>query len=98
MIRTTGPSAGKGIGNGKSRSVGKTGTSTVAGTSLTAQAQRNVPNDVGGSAPNNSEDTMRSPFHPGRTVRHDCLEPLGLSVTNAAGVLGVTREALRNVV
>ena len=31
-------------------------------------------------------------------VRHDCLEPLGLSITEAAKALGVTRQALNNVV
>jgi addiction module HigA family antidote len=41
---------------------------------------------------------MRKPIHPGAVVRHDCLEPLGLSVTEAATVLGVTRQALNNVV
>jgi addiction module HigA family antidote len=41
---------------------------------------------------------MRNPVHPGRIVRHDCLEPLGLSVTKGAKVLGVTRQALNNVV
>ena len=41
---------------------------------------------------------MKNPIHPGRIVRHDCLEPLGLSVTEAAKVLGVTRQALNNVV
>jgi addiction module HigA family antidote len=41
---------------------------------------------------------MKNPVHPGRIVRHACLEPLGLSVTNAARVLGVTRQALNNVV
>jgi len=41
---------------------------------------------------------MKEPPHPGRSVRHDCLEPLGLSVTEAAKVLGVTRQALNNVV
>ena len=41
---------------------------------------------------------MKKPVHPGRIVRHDCLEPLGLSVTDAAKVLGVTRQALNNVV
>ena len=24
---------------------------------------------------------MKNPVHPGRIVRHDCLEPLGLTVT-----------------
>jgi addiction module HigA family antidote len=41
---------------------------------------------------------MKNPVHPGRIVREDCLEPLGLSVTEAARVLGVTRQALNNVV
>jgi addiction module HigA family antidote len=41
---------------------------------------------------------MKNPVHPGRIVRHDCLEPLGLSVTEGAKILGVTRQALNNVV
>ena len=41
---------------------------------------------------------MKNPVHPGRIVRHDCLEPLGLSVKEGAKVLGVTRQALNNVV
>src|SRR5882762_7277651 len=41
---------------------------------------------------------MKTPVHPGRIVRHDCLEPLGLSVTDGAKVLGVTRQALNNIV
>lgn len=41
---------------------------------------------------------MKNPPHPGRTVRHDCLEPLGLSVTEGAKILGVTRQTLNNVV
>ena len=41
---------------------------------------------------------MKNPVHPGRIVRHDCIEPLGLTITQAAKVLGVTRQALNNVV
>lgn len=41
---------------------------------------------------------MKNPVHPGRILREDCLEPLGLSVTKAARVLGVTRRALAKVV
>jgi addiction module HigA family antidote len=41
---------------------------------------------------------MKNPPHPGRSVRSACLEPLGLSVTEGAKVLGVTRQALNNVV
>ena len=37
---------------------------------------------------------MKSPPHPGGIVRRQCLEPLGLSVTRAASGLGVTRQAL----
>ena len=36
---------------------------------------------------------MFNPPHPGRMVRQECLEPLGLSVTEGAKVLGVTRQA-----
>jgi len=41
---------------------------------------------------------MKNPVHPGRIVRQDCLEPWGLSVTAGAKVLGITRQALNNVV
>jgi len=41
---------------------------------------------------------MKNPPHPGRSIRNACLEPLGLSVTEGAKVLGVTRQALNNVV
>jgi len=41
---------------------------------------------------------MKNPIHPGSIVRHDCLEPLGLSVTAGARVLGVTRQTLNNIV
>jgi antitoxin HigA-1 len=41
---------------------------------------------------------MKNPPHPGLTVRFDCHELLGLSVTEGAKVLGVTRQALNNLV
>lgn len=41
---------------------------------------------------------MHSPSHPGRIVRSVCLEPLGLSVTEGAKALGVSRQALSNLV
>ncbi|MGH6901720.1 MAG: HigA family addiction module antitoxin [Geminicoccaceae bacterium] len=41
---------------------------------------------------------MKNPPHPGISVRHDCLEPLGLSVTEAARKLGVSRKQLSDVV
>lgn len=37
---------------------------------------------------------MHNPPHPGETIRALCLEPLGLTVTAAAGGLGVSRKAL----
>jgi addiction module HigA family antidote len=41
---------------------------------------------------------MRNPPHPGGVLRRQCLEPLGLSVTEAAKGLGVTRQALSDLV
>jgi addiction module HigA family antidote len=41
---------------------------------------------------------MKNPPHPGRSIRAACLEPLGLSVTDGAAVLGVTRQTLNNVI
>jgi addiction module HigA family antidote len=40
---------------------------------------------------------MKNPPHPGKAVRVACLEPVGLSVTGAARVLGVTRQPLSNL-
>jgi antitoxin HigA-1 len=40
---------------------------------------------------------MKKPPHPGLSIRHDCLEPLGLSVTDAAQKLGVSRKQLSDV-
>lgn len=37
---------------------------------------------------------MKEPAHPGAVIRDLCLEPLGLTITKAAEVLGVTRKAL----
>ena len=42
--------------------------------------------------------TMKNPPHPGLSVRHDCIEPLDLTITEAANILGVTRQALNNLV
>ena len=41
---------------------------------------------------------MKNPPHPGRVVRQECLEPLGLSVTAAAKALGVSRVAVSEIV
>jgi antitoxin HigA-1 len=41
---------------------------------------------------------MKNPPHPGEHVLKDCLEPLGLSITRGADILGVTRLTLSNLV
>jgi len=41
---------------------------------------------------------MKNPPHPGLSVRHDCLEPLGLNVSEAARKLGVSRKQLSDIV
>jgi addiction module HigA family antidote len=41
---------------------------------------------------------MKNPPHPGRIVRQDCIDPLGLTIADAARSLGVTRQALNNLV
>lgn len=41
---------------------------------------------------------MKSPPHPGLSVRHDCLEPLGLNVSQAARKLGISRKQLSDIV
>ncbi len=40
---------------------------------------------------------MYDPPHPGRSIQMTCLEPLGLSVTDAAKGLGVARHTLSRV-
>ena len=41
---------------------------------------------------------MKNPAHPGRSIQYDCLEPLGLSVTEGAARLGVARATLSRVI
>src|ERR1035437_1680464 len=40
---------------------------------------------------------MKPPPHPGHSIKDACLDPLGLSVTDAAKVLGVARHTLSRV-
>ena len=40
---------------------------------------------------------MKSPPHLGGFIRREIIGPLGLSVTDAASALGVTRQALSNL-
>jgi addiction module HigA family antidote len=37
---------------------------------------------------------LKTPAHPGGFIKHEIIAPLGLSVTGAAEVLGVTRATL----
>jgi antitoxin HigA-1 len=41
---------------------------------------------------------MKNPPHPGRIVRQECLDPFGLTVTDGAKALGVSRNALSELV
>ena len=41
---------------------------------------------------------MKNPPHPGGFVMRQCIEPLGLSITDAAAALGVTRTTLSELV
>ncbi len=40
---------------------------------------------------------MKNPPHPGLSIKENCLAPVGLSVTEAAKVLGVARHTLSRV-
>ncbi len=40
---------------------------------------------------------MHNPPHPGEVLRQLCLEPLGLTVTEAAKALGVSRKTLSSI-
>jgi len=40
---------------------------------------------------------MHNPPHPGEVLRELCLEPLNLSVTDAAEALGVSRKTLSSI-
>ncbi len=41
---------------------------------------------------------MKNPPHPGKIVKQKCLEPLALSITRGAEILGVTRLTLSKLV
>ena len=41
---------------------------------------------------------MKNPPHPGRSIKDACLDPLSLSVTEAAERLGVARHTLSRVI
>ena len=41
---------------------------------------------------------MKNPPHPGRLVRQECIEPLGLTISEAARRLGVSRKQVSELV
>ena len=41
---------------------------------------------------------MKNPPHPGRVVYEECIEPLGLTITEAAKGLGITRNSLSRLI
>ena len=40
---------------------------------------------------------MHNPPHPGEILRELCIEPLGISITEAAEALGITRKTLSSI-
>ena len=42
--------------------------------------------------------SLKKPVHPGEIIKHDCLAPLSLTVTDAAKVLGVSRPTLSSLI
>src|SRR6202167_2682742 len=46
----------------------------------------------------NQPMTMKNPPHPGGVVLRQCIEPLGLTITEAAEALGVARNTLSELV
>jgi addiction module HigA family antidote len=40
---------------------------------------------------------MHNPPHPGEVLRELCFEPLGISVTDAAKALGISRKTLSSI-
>jgi len=46
----------------------------------------------------NKSMVMKNPPHPGLVVLQECVEPLGLTITDAAAALGVTRNTLSELV
>lgn len=41
---------------------------------------------------------MHNPPHPGEIIKALCLEPLGISITEAAKALGVSRKTLSSII
>ena len=41
---------------------------------------------------------MKNPMHPGKIVKEGCIDELGLTVTKAAEILGVSRSTLSRLI
>ena len=48
--------------------------------------------------PRERQMTMKNPPHPGGVILRECIEPLDLTITDAAAALGVTRNTLSELV
>jgi addiction module HigA family antidote len=46
----------------------------------------------------NQPMNMKNPPHPGVVVLQECIQPMGLTITDAAAALGVTRNTLSELV
>lgn len=46
----------------------------------------------------NIQNRMKNPIHPGEIVFHECIQPLGLTITQAAEDLAVARTTLSRLV
>jgi antitoxin HigA-1 len=63
-----------------------------------ASIQFPLPAGAAGGPGSSRIPPMKNPPHPGRIVKQDCVEALGLTITETARALGVTRQALNNLV
>lgn len=45
-----------------------------------------------------AHERKRPPTHPGAILKHECMEPLALSVTGLAQILGVSRKTVSKIV
>ncbi len=41
---------------------------------------------------------MKNPPHPGRILKQECIDPIGLTITEAALKLGISRQTLSEVI
>ena len=59
---------------------------------------RAIPKWKSCATPRDGASTRKNPPHPRLSIRHDCLAPLDLTVSEAAKRLGVSRRQLSDIV